>query len=136
MTAECMCCGHRNRSGSHYCRRCGIAFEKGFPPRAVLALLKGRRQWAQRVITNRIVQIGRGGFCDILLSDPLVSEKHARVVYSNGSFWIEDLGSRNGTYVNGRRIERRSVLRDGYLVRVGTSMLRFEQDGDENNFTT
>ena len=68
-----------------------------------------------------------------LINDPLVSEKHARVVYSGDSFWIEDLGSRNGTFVNGRRIDRRSVLRDGYLIRVGSSMIRFGQDRDENN---
>lgn len=106
--------------------------ETGSVPRAVLAILCGRGQWVERVVTNRVVQIGRGGFCDIPLNDPLVSEKHARVVYSNGSFWIEDLGSRNGTFVNGHRIDRKSVLRDGYLVRMGSSMLRFGQDPDEH----
>jgi pSer/pThr/pTyr-binding forkhead associated (FHA) protein len=136
MPKECNCCGSAARPGNHYCTRCGVALERGEPPRAALALLRGRRQWARRVITNRVVQIGRGEFCEILLNDPLVSEKHARVVYSNGSFWVEDAGSRNGTFVNGRRIERRSILQDGYLLRVGSSMFRFEQEAAERNSGT
>jgi pSer/pThr/pTyr-binding forkhead associated (FHA) protein len=133
MSRECATCGIPARPGNHYCTRCGIALERGDPPRACLVVLRGRRQWTRRAITNRAVQMGRSEYCDILLSDPLVSEKHARVVYSNGSFWIEDLGSRNGTFVNGRRIQRRSVLRDGYLVRAGSSMLRFEQESGERH---
>ena len=135
MPKECTCCGNPSRPGNHYCTCCGVAMEKQAPPRAVLAFLSGQRQWAERPISNRVVQIGRGGFSDIVMNDPLVSEKHARVSYSGDSFWIEDLGSRNGTFVNGRRIDKRSVLRDGYLIRVGSSMIRFGQDTDEDNST-
>ncbi len=136
MPAECSCCGARTRSGNHYCTRCGVAVENGETPRAAQVLLCGRRRWARSEITNRVVQMGRSEFCEILLNDPLVSEKHARVAYSNDSFWIEDAGSRNGTFVNGRRIEKRSILQDGYLLRVGSSMFRFEQDPPERNSGT
>jgi pSer/pThr/pTyr-binding forkhead associated (FHA) protein len=136
MSKECACCGFPGRTGNHYCTRCGIALEKGEAPRAVLGFLKGRRQWGERVVTNRSIQIGRGEFCEILLNDPLVSEIHARIVYSDGSFWIEDLGSRNGTYVNGSRIERKSILKNGFLVRLGSSMLRFEQHPSGNMSST
>ncbi|MCK4546689.1 MAG: zinc-ribbon and FHA domain-containing protein [Candidatus Eisenbacteria sp.] len=127
MTRECACCGSQVRPGNHFCTHCGIAWGQGKAPRAAVVLLHGRREWGRRAITNRAVQIGSGKFCEIVFNDPLVSERHARIVYSDGSFWIEDLASRNGTFVNGGRIDRRNVLRDGYLVRVGSSMLRFEQ---------
>ncbi len=136
MEKACSRCGASTRPRHPYCTRCGAAVEKGEAPRAALVLLCGRRRRARCFITNRVVQMGRSEFCDILLNDPLISDKHARVVYSGDSFWIEDAGSRNGTFVNGIRIRKRSILQDGYLVRVGSSMFRFERDSSERKSGT
>jgi two-component system cell cycle response regulator len=62
--------------------------------------------------------VGRHPSCQVLIDDAGVSRKHARIVLNNEEFWLEDLGSRNGTYIDGRRLERKH-LQDGILIQVG-----------------
>jgi hypothetical protein len=72
--------------------------------------------------------IGRGTEADIRLPDTGVSRKHVDVVLDGGTAWCEDLGSTNGTLVNGRRISRQA-LADGDVIRIGHSVLVYRQDG-------
>jgi hypothetical protein len=72
--------------------------------------------------------IGRGTDADIRLPDTGVSRKHVDVVLDNGTAIAEDLGSTNGTLVNGRRITRQP-LADGDVIRIGHSVLVYRQDG-------
>jgi pSer/pThr/pTyr-binding forkhead associated (FHA) protein len=72
--------------------------------------------------------IGRGTDADIRLPDTGVSRKHVDVVLDNGVAIAEDLGSTNGTLVNGRRITRQP-LADGDVIRIGHSVLVYRQDG-------
>ena len=67
--------------------------------------------------------IGREG-CDITLGDPDVSRRHAEIQVSNGDILINDLGSTNGTFVNGERIDQPRSLRDGDEVRIGAVVWR------------
>ena len=67
--------------------------------------------------------IGREG-CDITLGDPDVSRRHAEIQVSNGDILINDLGSTNGTFVNGERIDQPRALRDGDEVRIGAVVWR------------
>jgi predicted component of type VI protein secretion system len=67
--------------------------------------------------------IGREG-CDITLSDPDVSRRHAAIQVIRGEVSIEDLGSTNGTFVNGQRIEERRRLGDGDEVQIGSTIWR------------
>jgi pSer/pThr/pTyr-binding forkhead associated (FHA) protein len=76
---------------------------------------------AGRVIDVRAVTIGREG-CDVNLADPEVSRRHAAIRGDAGAHAIEDLGSRNGTWVNDRRIEEPTVLREGDVVRLGNTV--------------
>jgi pSer/pThr/pTyr-binding forkhead associated (FHA) protein len=69
--------------------------------------------------------LGRSASCHITIEDPLVSRQHARVRVSGNSAFIKDLGSRNGTYLNGVRLERDHEVKDGDRVRVGTLELVF-----------
>ena len=73
------------------------------------------------------LSIGRGGFNDIALSwDPKVSRVHAELARLGATWVVEDDGlSRNGTFVNEQRINGRRRLRDGDVIRVGGSALRF-----------
>src|SRR5437764_3098443 len=74
------------------------------------------------------VTIGRGGQNDIALpQDEFVSARHARFEPRRDGVWIQDLGSTNGTYLNGVRLERPRRLSVGDVVRVGDTDLRFEQ---------
>jgi hypothetical protein len=72
--------------------------------------------------------LGRGTEADIRLPDTGVSRKHADVQLHGGTVVVEDLGSTNGTLVNGRRIARQD-LADGDVIRIGHSVLVYRQDG-------
>src|SRR4051812_17462001 len=65
--------------------------------------------------------LGREG-CDVNLMDPEVSRHHAAIREQGGALAIEDLGSTNGTFVNGQRITVVTVLRDGDSVRLGNTV--------------
>jgi pSer/pThr/pTyr-binding forkhead associated (FHA) protein len=67
------------------------------------------------------ITLGRDD-CDVVLSDPEVSRRHAVVLESPEGFAIEDLGSTNGTWVNGERIDRPEPLHAGDEVRLGNTV--------------
>lgn len=63
--------------------------------------------------------IGREQSNDITISDPEVSRRHSRLFFQNGSYVIEDLGSTNGTFVNGQRLTGPYILRPGEMLNFG-----------------
>ena len=73
--------------------------------------------------------IGRRPPADVLLRDDAVSGRHARVARQDGSWIVEDLGSTNGTFVNGRRLSGPAVLAAGDVLVTGSATWRFETDG-------
>ncbi len=81
----------------------------------------------QRVnLGGRVSTIGRLPDCTIPVNDPNVSRRHTEVRPIGSSFVLVDLGSTNGTKVNGMRINGEHVLDDGDIVSVGATHLRFE----------
>ena len=73
------------------------------------------------------ISIGRGGPNDVRLDkDEFASARHARVEPRRDGVWIEDVGSTNGTFVNGIRLTRERRLTPGDVVRIGETDLRFE----------
>ena len=72
--------------------------------------------------------IGRGGQNDVAIdADEFASARHVRIEPRRDGVWVHDLGSTNGTFVNGVRLDRPRKLVDGDLVRIGETELRFEQ---------
>ncbi len=69
------------------------------------------------------VIIGRSPACDCFLNDNTVSAQHSQVVYKHGQWWLSDLGSTNGTFLNEQRLETPAVLRDGDNIRCGQVLL-------------
>ena len=69
--------------------------------------------------------VGRAGGCQITLDDTYVSQLHARVFRRDGQLYVEDLGSTNGTRVNGAQVKER-LLNNGDEITVGATRLRFE----------
>ena len=65
------------------------------------------------------LQIGRADACQIQLSDTYVSQFHARIFSRDGSWFVEDLGSTNGTYLNQRRVTSPAELQAGDRLKVG-----------------
>jgi pSer/pThr/pTyr-binding forkhead associated (FHA) protein len=71
--------------------------------------------------------IGRGNQNDIAIgTDEYASARHARFEPRQDGVWVQDLGSTNGTYLNGTRLDRPRRLSRGDIVRVGETDLRFE----------
>ncbi len=54
--------------------------------------------------------VGRNKSCDIVLREKYISGEHARIWFEKGEWYLEDLGSRNGTYINGQRIRNTVIL--------------------------
>jgi hypothetical protein len=75
---------------------------------------------------NRPVLIGRTPECAVVVSDLNVSRHHAEIRPLGNGFVIADLGSTNGTAVNGVRITGEQVLRDGDVISLGTARFRYE----------
>lgn len=78
----------------------------------------------RRITVDDELVVGRDGDEDLSLDDdPRVSRRHARIrVLGNGAAIVEDLGSGNGTFVNGTRIESERLLEDGDVLVVGTTV--------------
>jgi dipeptidyl aminopeptidase/acylaminoacyl peptidase len=82
--------------------------------------------FAGRIIAlpNQMVTLGRAPDNDVVVADPATSGRHGRIEVRAGAFWISDLGSTNGTLVNGEPVIERQ-LSDGDLIAIGQNTIRF-----------
>jgi pSer/pThr/pTyr-binding forkhead associated (FHA) protein len=71
--------------------------------------------------------VGRAPECEIRVDDTYASQQHARLFGRGGGWYVEDLGSTNGTFVNGRKTVGATPLRHGDSVRVGSTTFRYEE---------
>jgi hypothetical protein len=94
----------------------------GGMPMGALTLPDGRRI----DLTNQSVAIGRLPSCEIPLADPNVSRQHAEVRRAGSHFVVVDLGSTNGTSVNGAKLTGERRLYDGDVIEVGSTGINFE----------
>lgn len=73
--------------------------------------------------------IGRSMSSDVAIGDRFLSRHHARLYRSGDDWWIEDLGSRNGTFVNGARVESASIVRPGDVITMSASLIKVYEEG-------
>ena len=86
-------------------------------------------EWAGGIVTivdQRVVVIGRSSDCDVRVEDANVSRRHAEVRRIGDGYSLVDLGSTNGTEVNGQRIQE-TALMNGDVIAVGTTRITFER---------
>lgn len=95
------------------------------PRSLVVRAADGRRVAARKL--DGPVQIGRGPACDLRLEDAYVSNVHARIFPRGDGWYVEDLGSTNGTFVNEERITAPAPVRVGDRVRVGTTLIELRR---------
>ena len=83
-------------------------------------------------LTNPENILGRSSNCDISVTDETVSSQHARFFYEHKQWWLQDLGSSNGTFLNDLPLEQPAVLADHDLLRFGriTAEIRLQQEED------
>lgn len=75
------------------------------------------------IFQKTMVMIGRDPACDLFIDDLTVSVQHARFVFRQNQWWLEDLGSTNGTYLNDEKLEGSLVITSGDQVRLGQVFL-------------
>jgi hypothetical protein len=92
----------------------------------VLTISQGSQAGLSAELAGGMVMIGRGADCQLILDDDYVSTRHARVVATANGIYVEDLGSTNGSYVNGQRITAPTTITLADSVRIGKTMLRLE----------
>src|SRR5678815_1739810 len=95
--------------------------------RLALRFISGKYQGGEYPIEeNRPIVVGRSSELDMVLVEEMVSRKHARIEMKDGKILIEDLGSTNGTFVNGERIVKGS-LKEGDRVLIGLSLIHISE---------
>jgi pSer/pThr/pTyr-binding forkhead associated (FHA) protein len=101
---------------------------------AVLLVSKDKKQVAKVTVADSPFIMGRSPQCQLPLDEELASRQHAEIVMERGAYWIRDRGSRNGTFVNGEKINASRELKDGDEIGIGSTRIKFFGDkkgGDE-----
>ena len=85
------------------------------------------------VLDHAILTIGRGSECNVVINDVSISRRHAQVLRQANGNYVQDLGSRNGTKVNGEPLHEPRLLQTGDIVCVGSIHLEYKslQSGPE-----
>ncbi len=103
-------------------------------PRYGLRFISGKYQGGEYALAEgQEIVIGRSSELDMVLVEEMVSRKHARIALAEGVISIADLGSTNGTFVNGEKVDE-GTLKEGDRVLIGTNILKvvsLAQDGGE-----
>ena len=73
------------------------------------------------------VTLGRGADSDVIVNDYSVSRRHARIESEGDGWVVEDLGARNGTFLDGTRISGRHALRNGSVITMGGTVVRVHE---------
>ncbi len=152
MAQHCPECGFVNADGANYCQKCGAFIgmhesgddttstyrvgetgelipvdvdaeiaDKG----AVLVIRSGGGRVGESFpLVGERIAVGRRPDCDVFLDDVTVSRDHALIVQRHGAWWLDDLGSLNGTYVNRHRAESHR-LEDGDELQIGKYKLTY-----------
>ena len=97
------------------------------PAPAHLTIAEGRARGQQVPLTLQTTTLGRRRGNSIVLRDAKVSRRHAEIRLQDGNFVLQDLNSRNGTFVNNQRVSTAVALQPGDEIRVGDTVLRFDR---------
>ncbi len=152
MAQHCPECGFANDEGASYCQRCGAFLAASEPPpgattasyrigetgeieevelenviargAALVIRAGGGRAGESFPLEGDRLTVGRRPDSDIFLDDVTVSRDHAVLVRRGSDYYLDDLGSLNGTYVNRRRIESHRLV-DGDELQIGKYKLAF-----------
>ena len=92
----------------------------------VLVITQGSQAGESAALADGVILIGRGADAQLNLDDDYVSTRHARVVSGENGVYLEDLGSTNGSYVNGQRITAPTTITLSDTVRIGRTVMRLE----------
>src|SRR4051794_40634787 len=90
---------------------------------AVLVTLKGPNPGREFPLESATTSLGRHAEAGVFLESQAVSRQHARILYEEGDYFVEDLNSSNGTFLNGKRLRGRAPLGEGDTLQIGPYFL-------------
>ncbi len=147
----CTRCGHPNKDDARFCASCGAPLQEettlGISPveveeeagdefpfphdqleagQGLLMVKRGPNAGSTFLVDAEVTSVGRAPDSDVFLDDVTVSRRHAEFRRRDGAFFVHDVGSLNGTYVNGERVET-TKLASGDEVQIGKFKLVFFQ---------
>ncbi len=93
-------------------------------PQITITVLAGPEQGQVFKISRPTTTIGRSNTCEIVVTDPLVSRQHCQILLGMGGINLRDLGSTNGTFLNGSRLTE-NPIRNQDVISIGSTRLRF-----------
>jgi serine/threonine protein kinase len=137
VTITCFRCGAPNPSTRLYCTTCGDDLSNkrasadrylgpnGRPVLARLTIQNGPMSGRSYRFHQDVTTIGRTNGNDFVIAGRTVSRRHARLWFDNGRWYLEDIQSVNGTFVNNTRIYQPVVLNDGDVVSFGDEIVIF-----------
>lgn len=100
-------------------------------PEITLSIQVDHGQETIRHFSQSEIMIGRDPNCDLAMIDEALSAHHARLAYHHGQWWLEDLSSTNGTFLNRERLTTAAVVITGDQFKCGNSIFGIEVgDGD------
>lgn len=97
------------------------------PPRARLVVVEGPLSGTTIPLSSVSVVIGRAPDCTLVVDDDYASTRHARIYQAGDDWMVEDLGSTNGTFVDGQRLIEPVALHPGTAVRIGQSVIEIRR---------
>lgn len=141
----CNNCGHRNLAGSNFCSSCGQPLERApeenntitfsldalpggedlsversdVGPGGVLVATRGPNAGSEFALEHVITTAGRHPDSDIFLDDVTVSRRHVEIERTSSGYVVRDIGSLNGTYLNGALVEGDAPMANGDELQVG-----------------
>jgi pSer/pThr/pTyr-binding forkhead associated (FHA) protein len=105
--------------GSHL----GISVRRKRKEGSRVLFVRSESQQGREFEVNDVVVMGRSDETDVVIDDPYASEFHLRLVSQENGIMLHDLGSTNGTYVNGRRVSAPTELKRGDTIQVGKTVM-------------
>jgi hypothetical protein len=107
-------------------RRAGPDLRAGVAPRLEVVAAMGHEPGTSFSVGEGAT-LGRSNGADIRIDDPFASSAHARIFPRGDFMYVEDMGSTNGTYLNGRQLRQAQRLRMADVIRIGDSEYRYQE---------
>ncbi len=116
----------QDESGARRERGAAMDLRSGVRPRLEVVAALGYEPGTQFEIAESAT-LGRSPSADVRIDDPYASSAHARIFPRGQFMYIEDMGSTNGTYLNGRQLRKPERLKVSDVVRIGDTEYRYEE---------
>ena len=112
-------------------RQQGVRISKQKKPGITIVVKFMQGLESQRFFTQNEIVIGRDTHCDLSMMDETMSAHHARLVYHHAQWWLEDLNSTNGTYLNSQKLTTAAVIITGDEFKCGNTFFNIRVEVDD-----